>query len=178
LPEISTLKFIEQGRNLIFIGNPGTGKTHTAIGLGIKACEMGYRVLFTSVPLLVTMLKEHNNKSQLQAFQRRFVRYDLVIADELGYISFDHEGSDLLFTCLSLRSSEKSIIVTSNLTFERWNEVFGDAAQTGAMVDRLTYGAKLINAEGTSFRLLQTLAENGIESLEQLKANQNQNGVA
>jgi len=168
LPEISTLRFIEQGQNLIFVGNPGTGKTHTAIGLGIKACQRGYRVLFTTIPLLITELKECRNERRLSAFQKRFSKYDLVIADELGYLTFDREGSELLFTCLSSRSLEKSIIITSNLTFERWSEIFGDAAVTGAMVDRLTYGAKLIDAEGPSYRLLQTLRTNGIDSIDQL----------
>jgi len=170
LPELATLNFIDQGQNLIFVGNPGTGKTHTAIGLGIKACQQGYRVLFTTVPLLVTELKEHNNERRLKAFQKRFARYDLVIADELGYISFDREGADLLFTCLSLRSMNKSIIITSNLTFERWSEIFGDPAITGAMVDRLTFGAKLIDMTGSSYRLRSTLKENGIEDINQVAA--------
>lgn len=168
LPEISSVNFIETGQNLLLVGNPGTGKTHTAIGLGIKACEKGYRVMFTTVPLLVTELKESSSERRLKAFQRKFSKYDLVIVDELGYISFDREGADLLFTCLSQRSTEKSIIITSNLTFERWSEVFGDPAITGAMVDRLTYKAKLIDMTGESYRLLTTLKENGIDSINSL----------
>ena len=143
LPQLATLDFIREGRNLILTGNPGTGKTHTAIGLGIKACEQGYRVLYTTVPFLVTELKECRDARKLGAYQNRFEKYDLVIADELGYISFDWEGADLLFNNLSLRSAQKSTIITSNLTFKRWDEVFGDAAITSAMVDRLTYKAML-----------------------------------
>lgn len=82
-------------------GNPGTGKTHTAIGLGIKACEQGYRVLYTTIPYLVTELKESNSKQKLRTYQKRFEKYDLIIADEFGYISFDREATDLLFTVLS-----------------------------------------------------------------------------
>ena len=100
-------------------GNPGTGKTHTAIGLGIKACGQGYRVLYTTIPYLVTELKESNSKQKLRSYQKRFENYDLIIVDELGYISFDREAADLLFTVLSLRASRKSTIITSNLKFER-----------------------------------------------------------
>lgn len=168
LPELQTLDFIKNGQNIIMTGNPGTGKTHTAIGLGIKACEAGYKVLYTTVPLLVTELKESNDKQKLRAYERRFERYDLVIADELGYVSFDKSGADLLFNNLSLRASTKSTIITSNLTFDRWDEIFGDPALTSAMVDRLTYKALLIDMEGDSYRFRETLKENGA-SFEYLK---------
>jgi len=159
LPELATLDFVKNGQNLILTGNPGTGKTHTAIGLGIKACEQGYRVLFTTIPYLVTELKECNSARKLRAYQKRFEKFDLVIADELGYISFDREGADLLFSNLSLRTTQKSTIITSNLTFERWDEVFGDAAITSAMVDRLTYKAILVDMEGESYRYKETLRQ-------------------
>ena len=161
LPDLCSLDFIREGKNIIMTGNPGTGKTHTAIGLGIKACEQGYRVLYTTIPYLVTELRESNNKQKLRTYQKRFEKYDLVIADELGYISFDREAADLLFSVLSLRASRKSTIITSNLTFERWDEIFGDAAITSAIVYRLTYKAFLIDMEGDSYRLRETLRENG-----------------
>lgn len=172
LPELMTLDFIRNGQNLIMTGNPGTGKTHTAIGLGIRACEAGYRVLYTTVPYLVTELKESNNNQKLRAYERRFEKYDLVIADELGYISFDRAGADLLFSNLSLRAMTKSTIITSNLTFDRWDEIFGDAAITSAIVDRLTYKAILVDMEGDSYRFKETLRENGA-SFEYLKEVQN-----
>lgn len=159
LPELATLDFIRNGQNVILTGNPGTGKTHTAIGLGLKACEQGYRVLYTTVPYLVTELKECNSAKKLRTFERRFEKYDLVIADELGYISFDREGADLLFSNLSLRASQKSTIITSNLTFERWDEIFGDPAITSAIVDRLTYKAILVDMEGDSYRYRETLRQ-------------------
>lgn len=139
------------------------GKTHTAIGLGIKACEQGYRVLYTTIPYLVTELKESNSKQKLRTYQKRFEKYDLIIADEFGYISFDREATDLLFTVLSLRASQKSTIITSNPTFERWDEIFEDAAITSAIVDRLTYKAYLIDMEGDSYRLRETLRNNGTD---------------
>lgn len=169
LPELAGLGFIREGRNLILTGNPGTGKTHTAIGLGIKACEAGYRVMYTTIPFLVTELKECRDQRKLGSYQKRFERYDLVIADELGYISFDREGADLLFGNLSLRSAQKSTIITSNLTFQRWDEIFPDAAMTSAMVDRLTYKAILVDMAGDSYRLRETLRSNKM-TLEALNA--------
>ena len=161
LPELATLDFIEKGKNIIMTGNPGTGKTMISIALGIKACMVGYKVLFTTIPLLVTTLKECNSAKTLRYFENRFEKYDLVIADELGYTSFDREGTDLLFSNLSLRAARKSTIITTNLSFERWVDVFGDPTVTSAMVDRLTYKAILINMEGDSYRLRETLKENG-----------------
>ena len=163
LPELLTLDFIKEGRNIILMGNPGTGKTHTAIGLGIKACEAGYKVLFTTIPHLVTELKESNDQQKLGKYERKFAKYDLVIADELGYISFDRIGADLLFNNLSQRVGLKSTIITSNLSFESWDRVFGGPAITGAMVDRLTFGAFLIDMQGDSYRLRETLKINGLD---------------
>lgn len=164
LPELESLDFVKEGRNVILTGNPGTGKTHTAIGLGIKACEAGYKVLFTTLPYLVAELKESNNRQKLCAYERRFRKYDLVIADELGYVSFDQQGADLLFNNLSQRVGIKSTIITSNLSFEHWDQVFGGPAITGAMVDRLTFGAILIDMTGDSYRLRETLRVNSLDS--------------
>lgn len=152
----STLDFIQNGQNIILAGNPGTGKTHIAVGLGIKACIEGYKVLFTTVPLLVNQLKESRSQMTLRAFENKFEKYDLVIADELGYISFDKEGSELLFTYLSLRAGRKSTIITTNLSFERWDELFKDPVMTAAMIDRLTHKSYIVNMNGNSYRLKET----------------------
>jgi DNA replication protein DnaC len=150
------LSFIDQGRNIILVGNPGVGKTHTAIGLGIKACMERKSVLFITVPNLITELKENMTLNQLTNYKKKFINYDLVILDELGYISFDKQGSELLFNLLSMRSEQKSIIITTNLAFSRWQEIFHDPALTAAMVDRLTYKAYVINITGDSYRLRVT----------------------
>ena len=152
----STLDFIETGQNIILAGNPGTGKTHMAIGIGIKACTKGYKVLFTTIPLLVNELKESRSEKTLRAFEKRFEKYDLIIADELGYISFDKEASELLFTYLSLRAGRKSTIITTNLSFERWDEIFKDPIMTAAMIDRLTHKSYIVNMNGNSYRLKET----------------------
>ena len=153
---LRTLDFIKEGRNVILAGNPGTGKSHIGIGLGIKACLEGYKVWFTTVPLLINQIKECRSERTLRAFQNRFEKYDLVIADEMGYISFDKEGAELLFTHLSLRAGQKSTIITTNLSFERWTEIFQDPVMTAAMIDRLTHQAYLVNMNGNSYRMKQT----------------------
>lgn len=158
-----SLDFIRTGQNIVLAGNPGTGKTHLAVGLGIKACMAGYKVLFTSVPTLITQLKESRSQQTLRVFQNKFEKYDLVICDEFGYISFDKEGAELLFTNLSLRAGRKATIVTTNLSFDRWQELFGDPVLTAAMVDRLTYKAYIVNMTGNSYRLKET--EEWIQSL-------------
>ncbi len=153
---LSSLDFIQTGQNIIMAGNPGTGKTHLAIGLGIKACLAGYKVFYATVPSLINQLKESRSEKTLRAFGNKFEKYDLVIADELGYISFDKEGSELLFTHLSLRAGRKSTIITTNLSFERWDEIFLDPVLTAAMVDRLTHKAHIVNMNGNLFRLKET----------------------
>lgn len=156
LKVLTSLDFIEKGQNVILAGSPGTGKTHLAIGLGIKACLAGYQVLFATIPLLVNQLKESRSENILRRVEARFEKYDLVIADELGYISFDKEGSELLFTHLSLRAGRKSTIITTNLSFERWDEIFLDSVMTAAMIDRLTHKSYMLNMNGNSYRLKET----------------------
>ena len=112
--ELQNLNFITQGRNVIFVGNPGVGKTHAAIGLGIKACMEGMSVLYITVPNLISELKESMTLNQLTNYKKKFISYDLVILDELGYITFDKQGSELLFNLLSMRNETKSIIITTN----------------------------------------------------------------
>lgn len=156
LKELKTLSFIDEGRNIILAGNPGTGKTHLSIGLGIEACNMGYKVYFTTVASLINELKESRSEKKLYTFEKRFEKYDMIVADELGYISFDKEGSELLFTFLSLRAERKSTIITTNLSFDRWNEIFNDPVLTAALIDRLTHKSYVINMNGDSYRIKET----------------------
>ncbi len=156
LPLLERLDFIGSGQNIILSGNPGTGKTHIAVGLGLKACMQGYKVLFTTVHKLLTQIRESNSQRILRQLEIRFEKYDLVICDEFGYVSFDKNGAELLFNHLSLRAGRKSTIITTNLGFDRWDEIFGDAVLTAALVDRLTHKAFLINMNGDSYRLRET----------------------
>ena len=151
-----SLDFIKEGRNIIFSGSTGTGKSHIGIGLGIKAAIAGYKVFFTSIPLLINQLKEARSQRTLRSYELRFEKYDLVIADELGYISFDRQASELLFTHLSLRAGRKSTIITTNLSFDRWEEIFSDPVITAAMTDRLTHKSYIVDMTGPSYRLKET----------------------
>ena len=156
LPQLEQLDFIKRGQNLILAGNPGTGKTHLATALGLKACQEGYKVLYTTVSRLLTQIRESRSQKLLRTLENRFEKFDLVICDEFGYVSFDKEGSELLFNHLSLRCGRKSTIITTNLPFNRWNEIFGDTVLTAAMVDRLTHKAALVNMNGSSYRVKET----------------------
>ncbi|MHC4133172.1 MAG: IS21-like element helper ATPase IstB [Planctomycetota bacterium] len=153
---LESLEFIKEGQNVILAGNPGTGKTHLSIGLAIKACMEDYRVFFTTVPRLITQIRESRSQKTLRTLEGRFEKYDLVICDEFGYISFDKEGAELLFSHLSLRAGRKSTIITTNLSFDRWSEIFGDPVLTAALVDRLTHKAHIINMNGKSYRVKET----------------------
>lgn len=156
LTPLKKLDFIKEGQNVILTGSPGTGKTHISIGLGMEACLAGYRVFFATVPSLINQLKESRSERTLRSFELKFEKYDLVIIDELGYISFDKEGAELLFTHLSLRAGRKSTIITSNLPFMKWQEIFQDPILTAALTDRLTHKSHVLNMNGPSFRMRET----------------------
>ncbi len=157
LPTLETLDFIKAGQNVILGGSPGTGKTHMAIGLGIKACQAGHTVLFTTVSRLLTQIRESHSSRTLRTLELKFEKYDLVICDEFGYISFDKPGAEMIFNHLSLRTGIKSTIITSNLAFDKWGDVFGnDTVLTAALLDRLTHKAHLVNMNGKSFRMKET----------------------
>lgn len=156
LPLLERLDFIESGQNVVLAGNPGTGKTHLAVGLALKACLQGHKVLFTTVHRLLTQLRESHSQRTLKTLETKFEKWDLVVCDEFGYVSFDREGSEMLFNHLSLRAGRKSTIITTNLGFERWEEIFGDPVLTAALVDRLTHKAHLVNMNGQSYRVRET----------------------
>jgi DNA replication protein DnaC len=157
LPELETLAFITQGRNVILGGSPGTGKTHMAIGLGIKACQEGKSVFYTTVSRLLTQIRESYSTKSLRSLEIKFEKYDLVICDEFGYLSFDKQGAEMLFNHLSLRTGFKSTIITSNTPFDKWQAFFGkQAVLTAALLDRLTHKAYLVNMNGKSYRMKET----------------------
>ncbi len=157
LSELETLEFIKEGQNIILGGSPGTGKSHIAIGLGIKACKEGRSVMFTQVSKLLTQIRECHSSRTLRMLESKFEKYDLVICDELGYISFDKQGAEMLFNHLSLRSGIKSTIITTNQSFDKWQDTFGkDTVLTAALLDRLTHKAFLVNMNGKSYRMKET----------------------
>jgi DNA replication protein DnaC len=151
--------FVKEHRNVLFLGKSGAGKTHMAIALGIEACRNNFRTRFVTCYGLVNELLEANQERKLQRLLQRYAHYDLLILDELGYIPFSKEGSEVLFQVLAERHEKGSVMITTNLGFADWTQVFGDPVMTAALLDRLTHKAHIINCPWDSYRLKQSLKE-------------------
>ncbi|MBU1567622.1 MAG: IS21-like element helper ATPase IstB [Proteobacteria bacterium] len=149
--------YIKEHRNVLFLGRSGTGKTHLATALGVEACRNNYRTRFLSCYGLVNELIEARQERDLRRLIGRYARYDLLILDELGYIPFSKEGGELLFQVLAERQEKGSVIITTNLGFADWTQVFGDPVMTAALLDRLTHRAHIINCQWDSYRLKESL---------------------
>lgn len=155
--ELSRCDYIKERRNVIFLGRSGAGKTHLTTALGVEACKNNYRTRFVSCYALVNELIEAREDRDLQRLIQRYSRYDLLILDELGYIPFSKEGSELLFQVLAERQEKGSVIITTNLGFADWTQVFCDPVMTAALLDRLTHRAYIVNCQWDSYRLKQSL---------------------
>jgi len=155
--ELASCKFITEKKNVVMIGNPGRGKTHLAIALGLKACSLGMNVLFKNAATLSTELTEAKDSYLLGKLEKRIRQTDLLILDEMSYVSFDRFQSEMVFKVVSDRSERGSVIVTTNLPFSQWTELFQNTAMVAALVDRLTFRSFVLDMNGDSFRLDQSL---------------------
>jgi DNA replication protein DnaC len=155
--ELTGGDYIKEHRNVLFLGRSGTGKSHLATALGVEACRNNYRTRFVSCYGLVNELIEARQEKDLQRIIGRYARYELLILDELGYIPFSKEGGELLFQVLAERQEKGSVIITTNLGFADWTQVFGDPVMTAALLDRLTHRAHIINCLWDSYRLQESL---------------------
>lgn len=150
--ELKSLAFIKEQKNVILVGNSGTGKTHLAIAAGVLVCEHNYRVMFRTAAGLVNEMIEARQDNRLSVLMRQFKKVDLLILDELGYITFDLAGAELMFQLLAARYETASTIITTNLSFSDWIKVFHDKSITAAILDRITHKALIVNMNGVSFR--------------------------
>lgn len=151
--ELARCEWIEQRENCIALGPAGTGKTHTALALGLAACQKNHSVLFVTAAALVHELMEARDERRLRALQKQLARVNLLIIDELGYVPFTAVGSELLFEVISRRYENGATLVTSNLPFDEWTSIFGSERLTGALLDRLTHHVHILEMNGESYRL-------------------------
>ena len=147
---------VERRENIIALGNSGTGKTHIALGLGLAACQKGLSVGFLTAAALVHELMEARDEKRLLRLQKQLAKYHLLIIDELGFVPLSKTGAELLFEVFSQRYERGSILVTSNLPFDEWTEIFGSERLTGALLDRLTHHVHILEMNGESYRLNQS----------------------
>lgn len=161
LHQLAKGDYIGRAENIIFIGDSGTGKSHLATALGIAACQQGRRVRFTTVAALVNELHEAQDAHQLSRVVRRYSGIELLLLDELGYVQTSDTGAELLFQVLAERNEVASLVITTNLAFGEWTRVFTDARLCKAVVDRLTFGAHIIETGTDSWRLRRSLERAG-----------------
>ena len=157
--ELASGEYISEYRNIIFLGKSGTGKTHLATALGVEACKQGMRTRFVTCCGLANELIEARHERELSRVIQRYARYGLLVLDELGYVPLSKEGADLLFQVFAERHEKGSVIVTTNLGFADWTQIFGEANLTAALLDRLTHRAHILNCTWESYRLKDTLKQ-------------------
>ena len=151
------LDFLKGRENLIFLGSVGTGKTHLATAIALKACQQGRHVRFFTAASLANLLLERNHKGTLNAFLGTLRKAELLVIDEIGFVPLHKDAAELLFQVISDCYERKSLIITSNLEFSQWNTVFGDNRLTAALIDRLIHHSHIVIFSGESYRLTQSM---------------------
>ena len=159
ISKLSTGDFIAQHENILLVGDSGGGKTHLAIALGIEACKQNYSVLFFNACHLVNTLVEQYDQGKIEKYLHKLKKTQLCIIDELGYIPFSKKGAELFFQVFSDRYESCATIVTSNLHFSRWGDIFGDKTMTTALLDRLTHHSTIVKYDWGSVRFNDTLID-------------------
>ena len=164
IEDLNTLRFLDKHENILFVGSSGVGKTHLATSIGITAAKKRYSVYFISCHDLITQLNKAHFENKLESRIKHFCRYQLLIIDEIGYLPVDKQGANLLFQLIAKRYEKHSTIITTNMVFSKWGEVFSDNTLANAMLDRLLHHSHVINITGNSYRIK--------DKIEQLDNNQ------
>ena len=157
IQSLASCHFIEHGENIVILGPPGVGKSHLAVGLGLKAIEHGYRVLFTTAAGMIATLTKALAEGKLEDKLKLYTVPRLLIIDEIGYLPIDQSGANLFFQLISRRYEKGPLILTSNQAFGSWGEVFGDRVIAAAILDRVLHHAITVNIRGNSYRLKDKL---------------------
>lgn len=163
IKELSSLGFIEKAENVLFLGPPGVGKTHLAIGIGLKACEQRIRTLFISAEALINELIIADFNKSLQETLEKYTRYPLLIIDELGFLPINKEAANLFFQFVSKKYEKTSVIITSNKSLNKWGEIFNDNVIAAAIVDRLIHHSHIFRVNGKSYRAKEKIESENIE---------------
>ena len=157
--ELNTLGFLDRHENILFLGPSGVGKTHLAVSLGITAAKKRHSVYFISCHDLITQLNKAHFENKLEQRLKHFCKYELLIIDEIGYLPLDKQGANLFFQLITKRYEKHSTIITTNMSFNKWGEVFSDAILANAILDRLLHHSTVINIKGNSYRIKDKLEE-------------------
>ena len=157
--DLSTLRFIENNENILFVGSSGVGKTHLAISIGIAAAKKRYSTYFIPCHELIMQLKKAHSENRLEQKLKQYCKYAILIIDEIGYLPVDKDGANLFFQLIARRYEKRSTIITTNQTFSKWGEIFSDNTLANAILDRLLHHSTVIKISGPSYRLKDKLEE-------------------